>query len=98
MAGSGNVVGSRFEDLRDIIALVDDKSRVGVCVDTCHAFAAGYDLRTPEAFAATMAEFDEIVGPEYLKAFHCASLSPCPCRKASGACLVPLWLIQPRKQ
>jgi AP endonuclease 1 len=70
MCGSGNVVGGRFEDLRDIIALVDDKSRVGVCIDTCHAFAAGYDLRTPEAFEKTMAEFDSIVGMEYLKAFH----------------------------
>ncbi|KAL2262817.1 hypothetical protein VTK26DRAFT_9399 [Humicola hyalothermophila] len=70
MCGSGNVVGSRFEELRDIIALVDDKSRVGVCIDTCHAFAAGYDLRTPEAFAATMAEFDSVVGLRYLRALH----------------------------
>jgi AP endonuclease-1 len=70
MCGSGNVVGGRFEDLRDIIALVDDKSRVGVCIDTCHAFAAGYDLRTPEAFEKTMAEFDAIVGIKYLRAFH----------------------------
>jgi AP endonuclease-1 len=70
MCGSGNVVGSRFEELRDIIALVDDKSRVGVCLDTCHAFAAGYDLRTPEAFANTMAEFDSVVGMKYLRAFH----------------------------
>ncbi|KAK4447520.1 xylose isomerase-like protein [Podospora aff. communis PSN243] len=70
MCGSGNVVGSRFEELRDIINGVEDKSRVGVCIDTCHAFAAGYDLRTPEAFAATMAEFDKVVGIKYLKAFH----------------------------
>ncbi|AEO53986.1 hypothetical protein MYCTH_114166 [Thermothelomyces thermophilus ATCC 42464] len=70
MCGSGNVVGSRFEDLRDIIALVDDKSRVGVCIDTCHAFAAGYDLRTPDAFARTMAEFDSVVGLRYLRALH----------------------------
>ena len=70
MCGSGNVVGGRFEDLRDIIALVDDKARVGVCLDTCHAFAAGYDLRTPEAFAKTVAEFDEVVGLKYLRAFH----------------------------
>ncbi len=70
MCGSGNVVGSRFEELRDIIALVDDKSRVGVCIDTCHAFAAGYDLRTPEAFTKTMAEFDSVVGIKYLRAFH----------------------------
>lgn len=70
MAGSGNVVGSTFEDLRDIIELVEDKSRVGVCIDTCHAFAAGYDLRTPEAFKKTFDEFDRIVGNKYLKAFH----------------------------
>ncbi|KAH8845071.1 hypothetical protein MCOR27_004706 [Pyricularia oryzae] len=70
MAGSGNVVGSTFEDLRDIIELVEDKSRVGVCIDTCHAFAAGYDLRTPEAFKETFDEFDRIVGNKYLKAFH----------------------------
>ncbi|KAK4105285.1 AP endonuclease [Parathielavia hyrcaniae] len=70
MCGSGNVVGSRFEELRDVIALVDDKSRVGVCLDTCHAFAAGYDLRTPEAFARTMAEFDRVVGLGYLRALH----------------------------
>ncbi|KAK4459190.1 xylose isomerase-like protein [Cladorrhinum samala] len=70
MCGSGNVVGSRFEELRDIIASVDDKSRVGVCIDTCHAFAAGYDLRTPEAFAKTIKEFDDVVGLKYLRAFH----------------------------
>jgi AP endonuclease 1 len=70
MAGQGNVIGSTFEDLRDIIALVDDKSRVGVCIDTCHAFAAGYDLRSPDAFAATMGKFDEVVGMSYLRALH----------------------------
>ncbi|KAK4186155.1 xylose isomerase-like protein [Podospora australis] len=70
MCGSGNVVGSRFEELRDIIAGVEDKSRVGVCIDTCHAFAAGYDLHSPEAFKKTLEQFDEIVGLKYLKAFH----------------------------
>ncbi|PTB39730.1 hypothetical protein M441DRAFT_171967 [Trichoderma asperellum CBS 433.97] len=70
MAGSGNVVGSTWEDLRDIITLVEDKSRVGVCIDTCHAFAAGYDLRTPETFKKTVDSFNEIVGADYLKAFH----------------------------
>ncbi|KFH42667.1 DNA-like protein [Hapsidospora chrysogenum ATCC 11550] len=62
MAGSGNVVGSTWEDLRDIIALVEDKERVGVCIDTCHAFAAGHDLRSPEAFKRTFDSFNEIVG------------------------------------
>ncbi|KAI1428316.1 xylose isomerase-like protein [Xylaria sp. FL1777] len=70
MAGQGNVIGSTFEDLRDIIALIDDKTRVGVCIDTCHTFAAGYDLRSPEAFAATMSKFDEVVGTTYLRALH----------------------------
>ncbi|KAL1842379.1 hypothetical protein VTJ49DRAFT_5444 [Mycothermus thermophilus] len=70
MCGSGNVVGGRFEDLRDIIAQVEDKSRVGVCLDTCHAFAAGYDLRSPEAWAATMKEFDSVIGLGYLRALH----------------------------
>lgn len=70
MAGAGNVIGSTWEDLRDIIALIDDKSRVGVCLDTCHTFAAGYDLRSPEAFKKTMDAFDKIVGLPYLKALH----------------------------
>lgn len=70
MAGSGNVVGSTWEDLRDIISLVDDKSRVGVCIDTCHTFAAGYDLRSPEAFNNTMDGFNSIVGMSYLRALH----------------------------
>ncbi|CAH0047903.1 unnamed protein product [Clonostachys solani] len=70
MAGAGNVVGSTWEDLRDIIELVDDKERVGVCIDTCHAFAAGHDLRTPETFKTTMDAFNKIVGAKYLKAFH----------------------------
>lgn len=70
MAGAGNVIGSTWEDLRDIIALVEDKSRVGVCLDTCHAFAAGHDLRTPEAFKTTMESFDTTVGMSYLKALH----------------------------
>ncbi|KAG5982404.1 hypothetical protein E4U55_001943 [Claviceps digitariae] len=70
MAGAGNVIGATWEDLRDIIALVDNKQRMGVCIDTCHAFAAGHDLRTPEAFEQTMRAFGEIVGFDYLKAFH----------------------------
>lgn len=70
MAGAGNVIGSTWEDLRDIISQVDDKSRVGVCIDTCHTFAAGYDLRSPEAFEKTMDDFSKIVGMKYLKALH----------------------------
>ena len=70
MAGTGNVIGNTFEDLRDIIKQVEDKSRVGVCLDTCHSFAAGYDLRTPAAFRATIEEFDRVVGMQYLSAIH----------------------------
>lgn len=64
------MLGSTFEDLRDIISQVDDKDRIGVCIDTCHAFAGGYDLRTPEAFEKTFEEFDQIVGLKYLRAMH----------------------------
>ncbi|KAF2230413.1 AP endonuclease [Viridothelium virens] len=70
MAAGGNVIGSTFEDLRDTIALISDKSRVGVCLDTAHVFAAGYDLRTPAVFNETLSKFDEIIGMKYLKALH----------------------------
>lgn len=70
MAGAGNVIGSTFTDLRDIIALVRDKSRIGVCLDTCHIFAAGYDLRSPDSFAAVLEDFERTVGLRYLKALH----------------------------
>jgi AP endonuclease-1 len=69
-AGKNNIIGYQFEDLAAIIKLVNDKTRIGVCFDTCHAFAAGYDLRTPEAYAATFQKFDEIVGLSYLLAIH----------------------------
>ncbi len=69
-AGQGSNLGWRFEHLAEIIARVEDKSRVGVCLDTCHAFAAGYDLRTPEACAATLDEFDRVVGLPYLRGMH----------------------------
>lgn len=70
MAAGGNVLGSTFEVLRDIIELVEDKSRVGVCLDTCHTFAAGYDLRSPAALEETMAKLDQTVGLKYLRAVH----------------------------
>ncbi len=69
-AGQGSNLGYRFEHLAHIIDRVEDKSRVGVCIDTCHAFAAGYDLRTPEAYSKTMDAFGEIVGFEYLNGMH----------------------------
>ncbi|PSW04228.1 deoxyribonuclease IV [Photobacterium lipolyticum] len=69
-AGQGSNLGWRFEHLAEIIAQVDDKSRVGVCIDTCHTFAAGYDLRTEAATEATFAEFDQVVGMNYLRGMH----------------------------
>ncbi len=69
-AGQGSNVGSRFEELARIIDRVEDKTRVGVCIDTCHAYAAGYDLRTAEACDSTFAWFEEIIGFEYLKGMH----------------------------
>ncbi len=69
-AGQGSNLGFSFEQLRYLIDRVEDRSRVGVCIDTCHAFAAGYDLRTAEACDRTFAEFDRIVGFEYLRGMH----------------------------
>ncbi|MBR5197577.1 MAG: deoxyribonuclease IV [Alistipes sp.] len=69
-AGQGSNLGFRFEHLAYIIDKVEDKSRVGVCLDTCHTFAAGYDLRTKEALDATFAEFDKVVGFGYLRGMH----------------------------
>ena len=69
-AGQGSNLGFKFEHLAAIIDGVEDKSRVGVCIDTCHAFAAGYDLRTTEACADTFAEFERIVGFKYLRGMH----------------------------
>ena len=69
-AGQGSNLGWRFEHLARIIELVEDKSRVGVCLDTCHLFASGYDLRTSEAFDATLAKFDRVVGISYLRGMH----------------------------
>lgn len=69
-AGQGSNLGWKFEHLAEIIAQVEDKSRVGVCLDTCHTFAAGYDLSSTEACEATFAEFDRVVGMHYLRAMH----------------------------
>lgn len=69
-AGQGSNLGFRFEHLAYIIDRVEDKSRVGVCLDTCHTFAAGYDLRTREALDATFSEFDRVVGFGYLRGMH----------------------------
>lgn len=70
MAGQGNVLGSSFKQLSCIIDKVKDKSRIGVCLDTCHLFAAGYDVRTPTSFDKVLKQFDAEVGMNYLKALH----------------------------
>ena len=69
-AGQGSNLGFAFEHLAYLIERVEDKSRVGVCIDICHAFAAGYDLRTAEACDKTFAELERVVGFEYLKGMH----------------------------
>lgn len=69
-AGQGTNVGWRFEHLRTIIDLVDDKSRIGVCIDTAHAFASGYNLIGADAFFNTFHKFDSIIGFRYLRGMH----------------------------
>lgn len=69
-AGSGGNLGSTFEELRTILDGVDDKSRVGFCLDTMHAFAAGFDLRTRDGFLTAMDRFDQVVGMKYLRGMH----------------------------
>jgi len=69
-AGQGSNMGYRFEHLAYIIDRVEDKSRVGVCIDTCHSYSAGYDLKSEEGYDATWTEFERIVGFEYLKGMH----------------------------
>ncbi len=69
-AGQGTVMGSRFEHLKAIIDGVQNPERMKVCIDTCHIFAAGYDISNPEGYEKTMKEFDEIVGLNNLVAFH----------------------------
>jgi deoxyribonuclease-4 len=69
-AGQGSNLGFRFDQIARIIDGVEDKDRVGVCVDTCHTYSAGYDLATPEGYKATWEEFDRVIGAGYLKAIH----------------------------
>ncbi|MDD4102507.1 MAG: deoxyribonuclease IV [Kiritimatiellae bacterium] len=69
-AGSGGNLGSTFEELRMILDGIDDKSRIGFCLDTMHAFAAGFDLRTRDGFLKTMEHFDQTVGMQYLRGMH----------------------------
>ena len=75
-AGQGSNLGYRFEHLAHIIDKIEEKSRVGVCLDTCHTFTAGYDLRTKEAYDETMDAFGRIVGFEYLMGMHINDSKP----------------------
>ena len=69
-AGQGSCLGCTYEELGQIIRLVDDKSRLGICVDTCHVFAAGYEIRTRDGYAAMVDEIEQHVGIENVGAFH----------------------------
>jgi len=75
-AGQGTNLGYSFEHLAHIIDKVDDKSRVGICIDTCHSFTAGYDLRTIDACDKTFTEFEKIVGFKYLRGMHLNDSKP----------------------
>jgi deoxyribonuclease-4 len=75
-AGQGTNMGYKFEHLAHIINKVEDKSRVGVCLDTCHTFTSGYDLRTREAYDKTMDAFERLVGFEYLSGMHINDSKP----------------------
>ena len=75
-AGQGSNLGYKFEHLAYIIDKIEDKSRVGDCIDTCHMFTAGYDIRTREAYDKTWNEFDQIVGSKYLMGMHINDSKP----------------------
>jgi len=69
-AGQGTNLGHTFEQIKRIIDNVDDKSRVGVCIDTCHAYTSGYEIKTVGGFKSTFEQFDQIIGFKYLKGMH----------------------------
>ncbi|MBA1433585.1 MAG: deoxyribonuclease IV, partial [Epsilonproteobacteria bacterium] len=75
-AGQGSNLGWKFEHIAHIIDKVEDKSRVGVCIDTCHMFTAGYDIRTCETYDKTWNEFDKIIGFKYLMGMHINDSKP----------------------
>jgi len=75
-AGQGTTLGYSFEHLATIIDKVEDKSRVGVCLDTCHTFTAGYDMRTIDSCEATFSEFDKVIGFKYLRGMHLNDSKP----------------------
>jgi deoxyribonuclease-4 len=69
-AGQGSTLGSCFEHFAQVIEMVEEDERIGICLDTCHCFAAGYDISTPEGYEATMGEFDRIIGLDRLQLIH----------------------------
>jgi deoxyribonuclease-4 len=69
-AGQGSNLGHRFEQIGTLLGTINNPERVGVCVDSCHIFAAGYPLQTPDEYAATMAEFDQQIGVDRIRAWH----------------------------
>jgi len=69
-AGQGTNLGYKFEQIRFIIDKVEDKTRVGICIDTCHAYTAGYNIKSPEGFTETFRLFDKIIGFNYLRGMH----------------------------
>jgi deoxyribonuclease-4 len=69
-SGAGSIIGGRFEELQAIIDRIEDSSRVAVCLDTCHIFSAGYDIRTETAYRTVMDQFDSIIGLERIKVWH----------------------------
>jgi len=69
-AGQGTNMGHTFEQIRFIIDFVEDKNRVGVCIDTCHAYAAGYDIKTQIGYEETFRKFNDVIGFDYLKGLH----------------------------
>lgn len=69
-AGQGTNVGFSFQHLAAIIDKIEDKSRVGVCLDTCHTYSAGYDLKSEDGYRQTFREFDEVIGANFLRAIH----------------------------
>ena len=87
-AGQGSCVGAKFEEIGYIIEKVNSKIPIGVCIDTCHIFAAGYDIRTNAAWTHTLKEFDDAIGLNYLFAFHMNdSMQPFGSRKDRHASL-----------
>ena len=69
-AGQGSYLGCTFEQIAQMIDKIENKNRIGVCLDTCHIFAAGYDIRTPQTYNKTMKDFDDIIGLDQLKIIH----------------------------